>query len=64
MDLQEINQKKMYGDFTTVSKMVDLTPSNAFAALQRPDSKHHTKVSKALTMVIQTREQLLAQKIS
>ncbi|MDB5131793.1 MAG: hypothetical protein JWR02_1542 [Mucilaginibacter sp.] len=59
MDLTEIKQKKMHGDYEVASQMVGITKDNARHALRRVDSKHHLAVCKALTMIITHRDKLI-----
>lgn len=60
MELYEIKKNKQNGDLVTASKIVGINQANATAALNKPGSKHHAAVIKALTAIITTREQLIA----
>ena len=60
MELYEIKRKKQSGDFVSASKIVGINQSNATAAFNKPGSKHHEAVVKALEAIIINREQLMA----
>lgn len=58
MTKDEILEKKQHGDLKTAGAMIGISEHNAYAALNREGSKHHNKIIKILSQVIEMRERL------
>ena len=61
MTTEEINNKKRHGDLKTAGAILGISEYNAYAALNRPGSKHHEQIKNILTKVISMREALEAE---
>lgn len=56
---QEILNRKVSGDYTSASKILGITPDNVRQSLNRPESKNHKAVCKALSKIISNREKFI-----
>lgn len=58
MTTEEIIKKKQHGDLKTAGAIIGIKEQNAYAALNRPGSKHHEKIKEILIKVISMREKI------
>ncbi len=55
---EEIIKRKRHGDLKTVADIIGISNDNAYRALNREDSKYHSKVVELLSAIIINRETL------
>ncbi|MFD2874078.1 hypothetical protein ACFS5N_16465 [Mucilaginibacter ximonensis] len=59
MPIDNLKEKIKPGDIDTASKMVGISTANGYKAIEREESKHHESMIKALTIIVEQREQLI-----